>query len=89
MIEALLDLERRLAVCGSTPDAIERAVREWEALAVSVRLYRDVLTADVNDKGVLDIDTVKGCTAGMAARDGGCYGACYAATIAKFRGSAA
>lgn len=52
-----------------------------------LRRYRDVLTADVNEKGVLDIDVVKGCTMGMAARpDGGCYNACYAATIAKFRG---
>lgn len=51
------------------------------------RKYSNVLTADVNDKGVLDIDTVKGCTAGMAARPGvGCYGTCYAAKIAKFRG---
>lgn len=52
-----------------------------------LRRYRDVLTADVNEKGVLDVDVVKGCTAGMGARpDGGCYNACYAATIAKFRG---
>lgn len=51
------------------------------------RSYRDVLTADVNEKGVLDIDTVKGCTAGMSARPGtGCYGGCYAAKIAAFRG---
>lgn len=52
-----------------------------------LRRYSNVLTADVNDKGVLDIDTVKGCTAGMGARPAhGCYDACYAATIAKFRG---
>ena len=53
----------------------------------SVRRYSNTLTADVNAKGVLDVDTVKGCSAGMTARpDGGCYNACYAATIAKFRG---
>lgn len=53
----------------------------------ALRKYRDALTADVNDKGVLDIDVVKGCTLGMAARPShGCYDACYAATIAKFRG---
>lgn len=52
-----------------------------------LRRYSNVLTADVNEKGVLDVDVVKGCTMGMAARpDGGCYNACYAATIAKFRG---
>jgi len=49
--------------------------------------YGDTLTADVNQKGVLDVDTVKGCTAGMNARpEAGCYGGCYAAKIAKFRG---
>ena len=54
---------------------------------VGERLYADVLTADINEKGVLDVDTVKGCTAGMSARpDGGCYHSCYAAKIAKFRG---
>lgn len=52
-----------------------------------MRPYRNVLTVDINEKGVLDVDTVKGCTAGMAARPGtGCYGGCYAAKIAKFRG---
>ena len=51
------------------------------------RRYSDELTAVVNAKGVLDVDTVKGCTAGMNARpDGGCYNACYAAKIANFRG---
>lgn len=53
----------------------------------SLRKYSSLLTADVNEKGVLDIDTVKGCTAGMKARpEGGCYNACYAAKIAKYRG---
>jgi hypothetical protein len=52
-----------------------------------LRRYQGVMTADVNEKGVLDVDTVKGCTAGMNARPGtGCYGGCYAANIARFRG---
>lgn len=52
-----------------------------------MRNYSNALTVDINEKGVLDVDTVKGCTAGMSARPGtGCYGACYAAKIAKFRG---
>lgn len=50
------------------------------------RKYHELMTADVNEKGVLDIDTVKGCTAGMRAREGGCYSSCYAAKIAKYRG---
>ena len=58
-----------------------------EPRASVVRLYRDLMTADVNEKGVLDVDTVKGCTAGMNARPGtGCYGGCYANRIAQFRG---
>ena len=42
--------------------------------------YRPVLTVVENGKGVLDVDTVKGCTMGMSAYpQGGCYGECYAA----------
>ena len=53
----------------------------------NIKAYKNELTADVNDKGVLDIDTVKGCTAGMGAyKNTGCYGTCYANKIAKFRG---
>jgi hypothetical protein len=43
------------------------------------RLYLPILTAVENQKGVLDVDTVKGCTLGMRAFPGdGCYGECYA-----------
>ena len=49
--------------------------------------YLPVLTANENLKGVLDVDTVKGCYSGMAAYPvTGCYGACYAATTAKMYG---
>jgi hypothetical protein len=45
------------------------------------------LTATINRKGVLDIDTVKGCTHGINAHPhGGCYGLCYAARISKLYG---
>ena len=45
----------------------------------ALRIYRPFLTASENGKGVMDVDTVKGCTLGMAAYpDGGCYGECYA-----------
>lgn len=55
--------------------------------AIGLRRYRDTLSVSVNRKGVVDVDTVKGCIAGMAARpEGGCYGACYAHKIARFRG---
>jgi hypothetical protein len=46
-----------------------------------------VLTIEKNGKGVIDIDTVKGCTLGMTARpETGCYGECYAAKMAKWYG---
>jgi hypothetical protein len=55
----------------------------WNGL----RRYGKMLTAAVNAKGVMDVDTVKGCTLGMQAHPGrGCYGDCYARTIAAYRG---
>lgn len=49
--------------------------------------YRPVLTVVENRKGVLDVDTVKGCEMGMRAYpDGGCYGECYANKIAHMYG---
>ncbi len=48
------------------------------------RKYKPVLTVSENQKGVLDVDTVKGCTRGMLAYpEGGCYGECYALKTAS------
>lgn len=48
------------------------------------RHYLPFLTAIENQKGVLDVDTVKGCTLGMKVRpEGGCYNDCYAAKTAS------
>ena len=48
------------------------------------KTYLPLLTAVENQKGVLDVDTVKGCAAGMAAYpETGCYGECYANKTAK------
>lgn len=48
-----------------------------------LKTYLPLISATENQKGVLDVDTVKGCSLGMAARpDGGCYGECYAAKTA-------
>ena len=50
---------------------------------MGLRLYGSALTVSVNAKGVIDVDTVKGCTLGMHARPGaGCYDECYAYKIA-------
>lgn len=43
------------------------------------RTFGRVLTVSLNGKGVIDVDTVKGCACGMSAYPhGGCYGECYA-----------
>ncbi len=52
-----------------------------------MKTYKARLSVSVNRKGVLDIDTVKGCTEGMKAHpNGGCYGLCYAAKMARLYG---
>lgn len=51
------------------------------------RRYLSVLTASLNRKGVLDVDTVKGCTEGIRTHGKkGCYDACYAAQTARVYG---
>jgi hypothetical protein len=51
------------------------------------RQYLAVLNVAENGKGVIDVDTVKGCAAGMSAYpETGCYGDCYAARVAKRHG---
>ena len=55
----------------------------FDAPATGPRLYGSALTVSVNLKGVIDVDTVKGCTSGMRAYPGtGCYGECYAHKLA-------
>tara|TARA_Y100000310_G_scaffold49910_1_gene46087 strand:- start:1575 stop:2384 length:810 start_codon:yes stop_codon:yes gene_type:complete len=52
-----------------------------------MKKYQSRLTASVNTKGVLDVDTVKGCSSGMKAYPaGGCYDLCYAAKLATLYG---
>jgi hypothetical protein len=55
-----------------------------EPVAHGARTFGSALTVSVNHKGVIDVDTVKGCTFGMRAYPGtGCYGECYANKIAN------
>lgn len=52
-----------------------------------MRFYSNGLTASFNLKGVLVVDTVKGCSSGMSKYpNGGCYGECYANKTAIARG---
>ncbi len=54
---------------------------------MGLKEYNSVLSATVNRKGVLDIDTVKGCSFGIKKYPkGGCYGLCYAHKIASCYG---
>ena len=55
-------------------------------VVTGTKRYRPVLTASLNRKGVLDVDTVKGCSIGMAKYVNGCYGDCYAAKTARMYG---
>ena len=49
--------------------------------------FRPTISASINRKGVLDIDTVKGCELGMKTYpNGGCYGLCYAAKLSSLYG---
>ena len=51
------------------------------------RKYIPVARASINQKGVVDVDSVKGCELGMAAHPiGGCYNECYAYKLARARG---
>lgn len=54
------------------------------------RRYHEIITASVNQKGCMDVDTVKGCTIGMRANASGkgCYDECYANKIADRYGIA-
>ena len=57
--------------------------KDWFCAQPGVpRTYQFALTISMNRKGVVDVDTIKGCTLGMNAHPGGgCYGECYARKI--------
>ena len=52
----------------------------------ALKTFSSTLTATINKKGVLDIDTVKGCTMGISKYSNGCYNLCYANKLAKTYG---
>ena len=75
-------------------DYAEQGVTQLQLLQIpqptaveSPRRFRPALSVSINRKGVLDIDTVKGCRYGMGRYpDGGCYGLCYANKLASLYG---
>lgn len=48
--------------------------------------YTNEISLVKNSRGIWDLDPFKGCEYGMKNCKNGCYGICYAAKIAKFRG---
>lgn len=48
-----------------------------------MKRYNSKITLDQTSRGVWGFDTVKGCKYGMALDQDGCYGCCYASSIAK------
>ncbi len=50
------------------------------------RQYKEKIALIQTGRGVWGIDPFKGCTEGIGNNPRGCYGVCYAANIAKFRG---
>ena len=48
-----------------------------------MKLYKDIISLSKNERGIWDLDTVKGCKSGLEKTDGGCYGDCYAYKTAK------
>jgi hypothetical protein len=48
-----------------------------------VKKYSSTITLSQTSRGVWGLDTVKGCKYGMQLDKNGCYGACYACSIAK------
>ena len=51
-----------------------------------MRTYKRIISLSKNDRGIWDLDTIKGCSSGMALDSAGCYGDCYAFKIARSYG---
>lgn len=48
-----------------------------------MKKYSDIITLSKNSRGIWDLDTVKGCKSGASKNKNGCYGSCYASSIAR------
>ena len=43
-----------------------------------MKQYKDSISLSNNERGIWDLDTIKGCKSGIENNEGGCYGDCYA-----------
>lgn len=45
--------------------------------------YKPIISLSNNERGIWDLDTIKGCNSGINNNENGCYGDCYAYKTAK------
>jgi hypothetical protein len=43
-----------------------------------MKQYKNIISLSKNERGIWDLDTIKGCKSGLDQTVGGCYGDCYA-----------
>lgn len=48
-----------------------------------MKMYKSKISLSKNERGIWDLDTIKGCASGLNYTNGGCYGDCYAYKTAK------
>lgn len=48
-----------------------------------MKQYKNIISLSQNERGIWDLDTIKGCASGLTEKEGGCYGDCYAYKTAK------
>lgn len=48
-----------------------------------MKKYKNIISLSKNERGIWDLDTIKGCKSGLDYTKNGCYGDCYAYKTAK------
>ena len=48
-----------------------------------MKAYKNIISLSKNERGIWDLDTIKGCESGLIENEKGCYGDCYAFKTAK------
>ena len=48
-----------------------------------MKTYKNIISLSKNERGIWDLDTIKGCESGLKENKDGCYNDCYAYKTAK------
>lgn len=48
-----------------------------------MKTYKNIISLSKNERGIWDLDTIKGCESGLKENNNGCYNDCYAYKTAK------